>query len=157
MRRRVPTMRDCEETITRESRYWTRAFRGLLSVSDVRQEAFVVALTVLAAFDPERNVKISTLLTIALRRHFRRLVKHVLSRAFLYSGQRAELRAHVALDARVNPFGVINARLMLERLRALPRADQELARALVTHDGRIRAVALHYRWSLATTHKRVAA
>ena len=158
MRRPVPTHVQCEPTIKREARYWTSAFRGLLSFDDLHQEARIVALKVLEHFDPERNVKIETLLTVALRNHFRRLTKHVLTRAFLYSpNQRADLTSHLKINVRVDPLGGITARLVLARLRTLSQDEQQLARLLITYDGHVRAVARRYQWSLATTYKRVAA
>ncbi len=158
MKRPVPTLARCEPTISREARYWSRAFRGLLEVSDLRQEAQIVALKLLTHFDPMRDVKIDTLLTLALRQHFRRLVKRTLTRAFLYSlDQRARFVAELRARSRADPFGQIAARVLLSRLTTLSDDDQRLARTLIAMDGRLSRVAKRNHWTLYYTTKRVAA
>jgi hypothetical protein len=158
MRRPVPTLARCEATILRESRYWIRNFHGLIGVDDLRQEGRIVALRVLNHFDPMRGTQVETLLTDALRRHYRRLIKRTLVRAFLYDGsQRARFVADLRERERMHPFGLVTARVLLSRVRELPLSEQRLAVALVQSDGRVASVARRYHWTRYYTHKRVSA
>lgn len=152
MRRPVPTLARCEKTITRESRYWRRNFRGLLSLDDLRQEGRIVALRVLDAFDPNRGTEVETVLTVALRKHYRRLIKRTLMRAFLYN-----VETRVPLDRRRadQPDEVLAARLLLARLAKLPSGTRRLAFELMRANGRLSLVAQRYQWSAYETRKRV--
>lgn len=155
MRRPVPTLARCAPTITRESRYWARVFRGLLTVDDLRQEATIVALKVLDHYDPQRAAAVETLLTLALRRHFRRLIKRTLTRAFLYDAARRSLLVHeLRARANVSPEDQAFARTLVARI---PPEDHTLAAALMDANGNVAAVARQQHWTLHYTNKRVAA
>jgi len=138
----------------RESRYWSRAFRGLLTVDDLRQEALIIALKVLDHYDPEREASVETVLTLALRRRFRRLIKRTLTRVFLYDDEQRALLVHT-LRPRVSTVAdQALARVLLSRI---PQADRALAQALVEANGSVAAVARQQHWTLYYTTKRVLA
>lgn len=130
----------------------------MLSVDDLKQEGHVVALHVLQTYDPNRPVEVETVLTTALRRHFRRLIKRTLMRAFLYDAtERARFTADLRTRQRESPADALTARVMLARLATLPPGEQKLAAALVRTNGRLAPIARRYLWSAYETRKRVAA
>lgn len=156
MRRPVPTLARCEPTIKRESRYWARASRGLFSVDDLEQEAWIVALDVLLVYDPNRMTDVDAPLTIAIRRRFQAMVRRALTHAFVTNPVR---RAKFVVDLfdreRVNPVGALTARVLLARVAALPPASKALAVVLMHEDGSILRVAAHYHWTLREARRRV--
>lgn len=158
MRRAIPTDTALAPIITREVRHWRRAFRGLLDVNDLQQEAHVVALDTREGFDPAR-APFLTFYTLALRRHFARLLRRERLRALLLDEpSRALLNAtlRVSKSGVSDPLTVLLARRTVDRLCALPELDQRLIAALVQFNGRVLPVARRFHWSLQRTYSRVA-
>jgi hypothetical protein len=156
MKHPVPTFAQCEPTIRREARYWARACRGLFDRDDLAQEARVVMLRVLDTYDPNRAVKIQTVLALSIRRHFRRLTRRALTRAFLTDpARRQQLVVDLHDRQQTSPLGAITARVLLARIAALSPAERALASVLAQEDGRLVRVAERYRWTLYQTRRRV--
>lgn len=154
-RTRVPTLDDCASTITREVRYWTRTFRGLHARDDLQQEAMLVALRVLDTYDTQRGADVKTLLTLALRNHFRSMIRLTLRHMLRTAHSDIIDHARETTKAIVDPRAGLDAALLLRRLRALSRPQQALAWALVNHGGDISKVSRDYGWSVAQTRKHV--
>jgi len=154
-RTRVPTLDDCASTIMREVRYWSRAFRGLHARDDLQQEAMLVALRVLDTYDTQRGADVKTLLTLALRNHFRSLIRLTLRHMLRTDHSGIVTHARETSRAIVDPRTGLDAALLLRRLRALSRPQQVLAWALVNRGGNISQVSKDYGWSVAQTRKHV--
>src|SRR5258708_7387881 len=147
-RRPVPTFARCEPTIKREARYWSRQFRGQMTAGDLEGEAWEFTIEkVLPAYDPMRDVTIETYLTGCLRRHFQRMIKQHLTRAFLYTiDQRAVLVNNLRREAD-DPLALLAARMKLERLATLLPHQAALARLLVKYDGNVTDIARALGWT----------
>lgn len=150
-RYQVPPLARYEPTILREARYWAARFRGVYTVDDLKQEGWLVALRVMQTYDATRGMKVETLLTIALRRHYSMMVRAVVVRA-IPDDVRDELRA---LPRDFNPVRAYEAGLLLKQLRALPDDQQSLARELIDHDGSVRALATARRWPISRATREV--
>lgn len=171
MRTPVPRHEQCEPTIWREARYWSRVCRGVLTVDDLVQEGRKHAHEyVLIQFDPERGVKFETLLTLAIRRHFRRLIRVQMTRALLsrINGSVEPSAAALTFNAETITLRTRSAREVGEaalaralgdewqrRLAALPPIYQQLASALLEHDGVLTYAARDLGWSTHNTRRRV--
>ncbi len=157
----VPPLSRCLATIQREARYFQSQFRGLLSRDDLMQEGWLIALKVLEHFDSARGAKIETLLTLAIRQHFRRLIKTTLLRALIYTEEqryRADARLREEFPRVIeHPEDIHEARLITLRLRTLPVEQQRLAWELANSNGRISRVARDNGWSMRNARVRVSA
>jgi len=159
-KRPVPTHTRCEPTIKREARYWARAFRGLLTREDLENDAWEYTLKkVLPAYDPMRDVTIETYLTLSLRRHFRRMIKRTLTRAFLYRVEQHDALTNSLRDEMPvrDAMASLNARLMLRKLATFSQREQALARLLIKYDGKVVEIARALGWSNRDAYQRVAA
>lgn len=158
----VPTLQQCAPTISRESRYWARAFRGILDRDDLEQEGRVVAWRkVLIAFDPSRGVQVETLLTLALRNHYRQLLREHRRRWMLPKATTTRVHStRTPLDgeparpviARVDARESLDVRIALHRLSG---DHQRLALDLIACGGKIPALATARRWPVSQTRRRV--
>lgn len=123
--------------------------------NDLQQEGVLVALKVLTYFDPTRGVKIETLLTTALRRHYRRHIRTVLNEALDYTlMQREGARAYERERGVVNLS--VETRVLMARVRRLPEAQRALALDLFREGGALRKVAQSNHWSVTRTKRNVA-
>lgn len=153
----VPTWASCEFTIYRESRYWSR-LSHLLTTDDLVQEGWLIAHKVLRAYDPTRNCKLETLLTLAIRRQFARLFKRTLQHAFIYTErQGVDLRNHI--ESTQQPLDVqraLDAWLMMACFERMSAEDQSLAWDIVELGHKIRHIAKRRAWSVPFTKERIA-
>ena len=124
----------------------------------MEQEARIIALRVLNSYDPHHpgGATIDTLLADALRRAFKRLVKHTPASAEIYTvEQQTNLRAELRATQNVDPLRGIEAARVLARIARLPKPQQTLVRLLIAANGSVRRVAEIQRWPLAQTYRRV--
>lgn len=153
----VPTWGSCEYTIYREARYWQR-LTHLWSTEDLVQEGWIIAEKVLRAYDPRRNCKLETLLTLAIRRQFARLFKRTLQHGFIYTERQGiDLRNHVEMtQAPLDVHRSLDAYLMMACFERLPADDQSLAWDIVEYGHKVRRIAKKRAWSVPFTKERIA-
>lgn len=130
-----PPLSRCEATIAREARWWAPTFRGALTVHDLRQEGWIVAIKCVKDFDPGRGVKIETYLTTSLRRHFARLVQTTLRKTLAHRNPLFVAQHPTSFP---NPERAYEAKVLLARLT---RSQIELVRDLADAGGSLSTLA----------------
>lgn len=163
MKRSRPHWTACQKTVETTARVWAAKFSRrsarhetpVLTYDDLVQEGWLVAHKVMRTYNAKRGAKIETVLFVSLHRHFARLLKHALVRAFKYTAEQQQIIADFELFRSQYHAESRRVRLIMAKIAELTPDERALVCDLVNMKQNTARIAKKRQWSIPFTEQRI--